>query len=225
MSNTVQYMQAINWAIEEVRVDIINMSFGSTTINQDIEMAIQKARDTKPNPTIMFAAASNSGLNIHRTFPASDMNVIGIHSLDGYGNDNGGLNPPILTHRDNFGTLGLGIEMLWEGVSEFKSGSSYATPIGAAVAANLLIWLDYMNKHRQDILDPYVYTFLRTTEGVRHMFMRSRKHSESSKIDYVAPWFLFEDYSQDMPNVDIDLQILSLLKHGMKRVEATRGAK
>lgn len=125
--------QAVEWAIEE-EVDIISMSFGLDSQDTEIDDAIDAA--CAKNISI-FAAASNSGGNRDRAYPANRIGVICIHASDGYGND-GGISPTPLEEGRNFSTLGIRIFSKWKKTKTCVSGTSYATPIAAAIFANIL---------------------------------------------------------------------------------------
>lgn len=184
--------QAIDWAVEN-EVDIINMSFGSRFEVPGVREAIRRSANTTPKETILFAAASNSGINSERTFPATDSRVIAVHALDGKGNDLGGLNPSREGYYPNFGTLGLGIPTLWDGRVEYKSGTSYAAPIAAGIAANCIEWLDYMQD--TGLLTPDQYASLRRPEGIRYMFAKQAK--KIGDLLSVAPWNLWKENPLD----------------------------
>ncbi|KAL2071817.1 hypothetical protein VTL71DRAFT_13052 [Oculimacula yallundae] len=75
--------KAINYAADELRVDIITMSFGLDKENADVQAAIRKAVFKS---VIMFAAASNSGGNSEVKYPAKKDEVICVFATDGSGN-------------------------------------------------------------------------------------------------------------------------------------------
>ncbi|KAJ5770966.1 Peptidase S8/S53 subtilisin/kexin/sedolisin [Penicillium nucicola] len=137
--------KAIDHAVNEWQVDIISMSFGfpSREIEgyDELESAIQRAYAEN---VLIFAAASNSGANLDRAFPARDENVICIHSTDANGNRSP-FSPTALADTLNFATVGEHVESCWpmhlcEDASGIKhrSGTSYATPIAVSIAAFLL---------------------------------------------------------------------------------------
>ncbi|WQF77071.1 Putative peptidase S8/S53 domain, peptidase S8, subtilisin, Ser-active [Colletotrichum destructivum] len=135
-ANKIQIAEAIEWA-RTSEVDIISMSFGMSEDCYEIEKAIGQAENDN---IIIFAAASNYGGNQRRAFPARMDKVLCVHSSDGDGIASG-FNPSPKADRENFTTLGEGIESVWEdGV--YLHGTSYATPIVAGFAANVLqyIW-------------------------------------------------------------------------------------
>ncbi|KAL8296015.1 hypothetical protein RB600_001482 [Gaeumannomyces tritici] len=221
--------KAIDWAVGVCDVDIINMSFGSPIIQPSIEDAIGRARERKPHEAILFAAASNSGLNVPRTYPASDTRVIGVHALDGHGYNNGWQNPSAIGKHDNFGTLGLGIRMIWKNQIVYKSGSSFASPTAAAIAANVLAWLDCM----KDSLDGQ-HRFLRRTDGMRHIFELQGTFHDG--LLSVAPCTLFKDFTlldqkmpaaedQEMPAAEDqdrrDREVCAVIKHRLQPVKSS----
>ena len=149
-------------------VDIISMSFGLRPpeprkdgnlaeeraalkkyeeLVDGIETAIRDA--SVQSPRIMFAAASNAGKSAKRAFPAKYSPwVVGIHASDGKGAD-GGINPAPESGA-NFMTLGMGLELMerqlvFAGETQipayktvYRSGTSFAAPIAAGVAATVL---------------------------------------------------------------------------------------
>ncbi|KAF2106155.1 hypothetical protein BDV96DRAFT_339008 [Lophiotrema nucula] len=125
---------AIRWATEK-EVHMISMSLGLDFIDADINKAIQAAFNAN---ICFFAAASNSGGNQGRAWPANrTQGVVCIHASDGFGND-GLINPTPAPRGDNFTTLGICIPSTWQGHKCRISGTSFATPIAAALVANVL---------------------------------------------------------------------------------------
>lgn len=48
------------------------------------------------------------------------------------------MNPNPLKKALNFSALGVAVESKWKGQTVFKSGTSFATPVAAGIAANVL---------------------------------------------------------------------------------------
>ena len=194
------------------------MSFGRELTSSRICDAIdesQKSKGASGYTPLLFAAASNHGLLRGPSFPACDANVICVYALDGEGYDAHRINPPTDPFKDNFGTLGHGIELRWhksnkgqkaeepnlksssgEPEAEFMSGTSYATPILAATVANYLTWLDCHvaalgpNVHKQARKKEWVIKILRER-------MMSKQESHSDMI-FVAPWNFFHMKKYDL---------------------------
>ncbi|KAM0429963.1 hypothetical protein ACHAPT_005967 [Fusarium lateritium] len=130
-----QIVEAIEWA-RSFNVHIINMSFSMPKASA-VRRIIKKAEN---DGIIIFAAASNCGIHSGRSFPASLDTVLCIHAADGNGNKSA-MNPNPEPYRDNLSTLGVAIPSdREEGVS--ISGTSYATPVAAGMAAVILAFMD-----------------------------------------------------------------------------------
>lgn len=121
------------------------MSFGFHTRDvegyDELERAIHNAYSSH---VLLFAAASNSGANLDRAYPARDENVICINSTDANGNRSP-FSPTALADTLNLATVGEAVESAWpvrlcESPSglKHKSGTSYATPIAVSIAGFLL---------------------------------------------------------------------------------------
>src|SRR6202012_2605798 len=66
---------------------------------------------------------------------------------------------------------------------EFKSGTSYATPIAAAIAAHVLYVAETLLQIQPNTLD-----CLRTRKGMREMFSLMAHPTDRSGYRYLAPW-------------------------------------
>ncbi|KAK3986501.1 peptidase S8/S53 domain-containing protein [Cladorrhinum sp. PSN332] len=160
--------EAIDHSTQTWDVDIISMSFGFGEKFESIQKAIDRAVDTQK---IVFAAASNEGANRTRTFPATHPRVICVHSADGYGNPSK-FNPTALQWKHNFCVLGEHIEAAcprsneddFGGVKR-ESGTSFATPVGVAIAAFLIC---YVAEKRPD--SKSWKTPVKSPDGVMAMF-------------------------------------------------------
>lgn len=152
--------QAIRHAVDSWCVDIISMSFGFPTRVIDgydeLELAI---KDAYYHDVLLFAAASNSGGQLGRAFPAREANVICVHSTDARGNRSP-FSPTAVPQDVNLATVGEAVSSAWpmhlcggdddyataedgedDKYSTMKSGTSYATPIMAGIAAFLLLYV------------------------------------------------------------------------------------
>ncbi|KAH8586929.1 hypothetical protein B0O99DRAFT_527736 [Bisporella sp. PMI_857] len=141
-------VNAINHAVDKWDVDIISMSFGWPSSNFEgydaLEAAIGKAYSKK---VLMFAAAANSGGRLGRAYPASSSEVICVHSTDTYGGASN-FSPTAEPNSINIATVGEWVQSAWPMLLcgdksnpkcvESRSGTSYATPIIAGIAAFLL---------------------------------------------------------------------------------------
>jgi len=168
------------------------MSFGLKPFNHgnhklrraysDITREIENSKNK-----ILFAAAANAGNNTGRAFPARCEEVICVHASNGKGKD-GGISPSAKESEDNFMTLGMAVEC--DNLDnpkcpkkEYKSGTSYATPIAAAIAAQVL----YVTECLMDVREPSLEC-LRTRKGMRKMFELMCEPKDSSGYRFLAPW-------------------------------------
>ncbi|SPJ91939.1 uncharacterized protein FTOL_13593 [Fusarium torulosum] len=175
--------KAIRYAVDVWDVDIISMSFGLTPPSpndaqlqaayKDIEVAIENA-----GSKVFFAAAANHGSHGPRTFPANHPSVICIHASDGKGKD-GGISPEPESTDDNFMTLGIALNF----GDERKSGTSYAAPLAASMAAHIL----YVAENLLDLSESARHR-LRTGRGMREMFRLMCGPRCSGGYRFVAPW-------------------------------------
>ncbi|KAH7303432.1 hypothetical protein B0I35DRAFT_446768 [Stachybotrys elegans] len=173
---------AITWAVEDCKVDIIEIPFGLPSMNKDIQAALKLAQKRS---TVVFAAAAGIGFNQRRCYPASSPHVIGIHAVDGRGNDCGISAAPVKNDY-NFSALGVCVRSWWRDEEVFVSGSSYATAVAAGATASFLEFARF-NLNLQD--HPEDQKWLCSTEGIREILRLM-----STRIDgyrYIVPSKLF----------------------------------
>jgi hypothetical protein len=162
------------------------MSFGLSTRNHKIDKAIS---DSYSAGRILLAAASNEGGNDLRAYPANQRKVICVNCTDGKGNDSG-LNPSPVVSDDNFSTLGVAVESSWKGVTLRKSGTSYAAPIAAGIAASFLDYARYKLEMTEE-----EWEWLYSCDGMREIFrLMSQKRCS---YDYIAPWILWKEAASE----------------------------
>lgn len=119
---------------------------------------------------IILAAASNDASNTPRAYPANHDWVICVHSADGLGNRSK-FNPTPVEGTDNFCVVGEDIEAAWpSGQTQYQgvrrmSGTSFATPVGVAVAVFMLEYVEKKVPQHVEWLIP-----LRSYRGVRAIF-------------------------------------------------------
>ncbi|KAI0446279.1 subtilase [Xylaria telfairii] len=135
--------EAINRATNEWEVDIVVMCFGFDDRIGVIRDALDEALKAK-KPPLFFAATRNNGAHKLMAWPAKSRSVIRISSTDGNG-DASSFNPAAKDADPVIYAFGEGVPVevsvpgnLDEYMTTYVSGTSYATPVAAALAANLL---------------------------------------------------------------------------------------
>ncbi|KAI9146880.1 Vegetative incompatibility protein [Paramyrothecium foliicola] len=189
---------AINCAVNEWDVDIISMPFGLREYSQSIHDAIFNALKKQ---TLLFAAASNDGGNLGRTFPAKHPGVFCIHSTDGMGNSSI-FNPAAHVRDVNFSILGEHVSSHWpSGIKghnknvNILSGTSIATSIAAGVAASVL---SFVRQHEQSVFQeggPLLGPWLKDYESMQLVLQKMA--SQRDGYDYIMPHSLFDDKLTD----------------------------
>lgn len=193
--------QAIKWAVEEKKVHIISISFGFSCTTKRLEPIRRAILKANAADVLIFAAASNKGGNEHVAFPARMDEVICVGSTNGRGCISDFT--PHLDPGKRLCALGEQIESSWPpGMLDGgrKSGTSFATPVAARVAAMVL---DYMWAVKD--LDEPDYKFLipklLTRRGMLSVFKRMVVSYPTH--DYLVPWHLFHSrYSGDVVEVE-----------------------
>jgi subtilisin family serine protease len=175
------------------------MSFG---MDKDHPAMQDQIAEAYRKNIIMLAAASNRGHNYEVTYPARRNEVICVYSTDGNGKSSPS-NPTRLKNLGyHFATLGVAVKSAWPGnlpelptkqpsdkPSERRmTGSSFATPIVAGIAAHILGFA-HMHGIKQDL-----YKKLRSHEGMQEVFAEHLAERTEDGLDYINPGKLFADY-------------------------------
>lgn len=184
--------KAIEAAIEE-EVNIISMSFGFPAYDKHLEgiqRAIGKASSAR---ILMFCAASNGGGNTSIAYPANQNEVICVNSANGLGCPSE-YNPGEAQEGRNLCALGEAVKSSWPKLQQQrKSGTSFATPIAAALAA---VVLDYVRQNMPDS-DEFMISKLQMRKGMLEVLVKlmSRKRSD---YYYLDPGKLFNEREQNI---------------------------
>jgi hypothetical protein len=159
------------------------MSFGFKNESREVEAALQRA---SMHGVLLFAAAAASGINNQICFPARHPGVISIYAADGHGHASD-FNPPPQQHDANFSTLGeaVPVSSLQEGQKErWLSGTSFATPIAAGIAASILEFSH--RKRREGLLNTDEMAHLHRSEGMMSVFKAMGRTRDG--MTFLQPW-------------------------------------
>lgn len=171
------------------------MSFGLENRDRDIDKAIFIAFQ---HGITMFAAAANNGGNRPRAYPANKYSsVICIHASDGLGNP-GAISPSPVAKEDNFSTLGICVPSRWKKIPVTISGTSFATPIAVAMAADVLEFARY-----KCFLDEYEQQCLYHFNGIRKILRLMSE--ERQGYNYIMPRLLWKSERCDNDSEDDDI--------------------
>ncbi|ATY59539.1 Peptidase S8 subtilisin kexin sedolisin [Cordyceps militaris] len=171
------------------QVDMINISIAIEEKSVDIDRAL--ARALIPASTIIFAAAHrNVGQHEGPTWPGTRSGVIAIHSTDGEGRPQGNASVGMDKY---FATLGCDIATTEsfctpgtfcrpKRTEVYATGVSYATPIAAGIAANVLEII------RHDAAPDYddVRRWFYNGQYVKRLF--EAMSQEDNRCRFVQPW-------------------------------------
>jgi subtilisin family serine protease len=194
------YFEAIKVAAEDWKVDIIIMSFGFQQSIPEIETAINNASNLGVN---FFAAASNGSIyeDPPIAFPARlNGKVTAIRSFDG-DHKLADKSPPD-DHKYCLGALGEGIKSV-RNPSVRVSGTSFATPLAAGIAA---LVLEYARSQKvMNMFTAEEHSFLRTHRGMYQILEGLMKSNNIAQHACIIPWKLFDDDKSLAPEQQVVL--------------------
>ncbi|KAF3905696.1 Ankyrin-3 [Arthrobotrys entomopaga] len=173
--------EAVRWAQEEWNVDIITLACGFESWHEDMASAI---RDAHNKGILIFAAASNEGNIEGIKFPAylyDDGVVFCVFACDSMGKVKNNFNPAPTRYDLNFAFLGENVPVSSHPTKNTQTGTSYATFIGAAVAA---LVLDFA---RQGVRNPHK---LKKFRGMSAVFKLMARGGKDGEYECVGPWKL-----------------------------------
>jgi hypothetical protein len=208
------YAQAITYAANEWKVDIITMSFGCKDRVNVINDAIVAAHNKH---ILLFAAASNCGGNDEIAWPAKSDKVICVHATDGYGKSTR-FTPNALSNADNFAVLGSAVKSYWpealtgEGLSEMRmSGTSCAAPIAAGIAAVIMEFVCRKSRVNTEFANETRFKRLGERQVMSYI-LRKMVPRRNAGYDYIVPWTLFDSMDKDYDENYVLQKILRAIK-------------
>ncbi|CAD0111271.1 unnamed protein product, partial [Aureobasidium uvarum] len=170
--------KAIKWAVEEHNVDIISMSFGFTKDQPAIQAAITEAYSYKNRQILFFAAAANEGANEREMYPARDDHVSSRQLVE--------IKPPVDVDRGwSFMTLGQDVPTV--SGNESVSGTSYATPITAGLAAMILSYARHLLHTSTQRDDLELLDRLSRQDGMRRVLKKLSVETIPPRCSYLNP--------------------------------------
>ncbi|WP_203725608.1 type VII secretion-associated serine protease mycosin [Paractinoplanes durhamensis] len=129
-----QFAQAINWAVDEGRAQVINLSLVMTDPNDQVAAAVKRAHD---KGVVVVAAVGNHAKEGNPTpYPADDDGVIGVGAVDSSGEL-----ADFSQHGDYVDLVAYGkpVTVAARGQGhENQQGTSFSAPFVSATAALLL---------------------------------------------------------------------------------------
>jgi len=191
--------KAINHARTQWGVDMISLSFG---FNEPVTGILKEIDDCINAGIIVFAAASNDGGNLSRTYPARWDRVFCIHSATGEGNK-ASFNPSPIDKEYNFSVVGDCINSTWPsnslnkaGGKKYMSGTSFATPVAVSIAAFMIAYIQKKKPDQIWKINP------KSPKGVKAIFQLMA--DERDKYDWISPQRYFKAYREAKILADID---------------------
>ncbi|SCB65970.1 unnamed protein product [Fusarium graminearum] len=189
-TTTQAIVKALNYAIDEWKVDIINMSFGCRNRVAEIDEVMERA---ERNRIIMVAAACNLGALEPISWPAKSNRVICVHAADGFGNP-APFTPDPEPNNHNFAAPGMAIlGYCPKGSDKLQrrmTGTSCAAPVVAGIVAVLL---EFVRKHEAEYTDKHrLLELLRERRGITAVLQKMVSKGGRNKYDFLSPWSLLD---------------------------------
>jgi Subtilase family len=197
--------QAIRWAVKE-GVHIINLSFGyRNCIYPKFHGLMSALDDAKSQNIVVFAATSNEGAHDPVAWPARAPDfAIGIHSSS----DSGQRQSEFTANRfdgNNFAIVGENILSQWPtskgGGFRLCTGTSFATPIAAAVGALILAFASQKLCHRERVRTQATISLeeLHTNSGMTKVLqsISSEKAWADGQYLWIHSRLFWKDYDDD----------------------------
>jgi hypothetical protein len=181
-------LEALKMAVENEKVDVINMSFGWQFDDDDVEDALYAAQKAG---VLLFASVGNFGAlsSLNILYPASSPHVIAVDAADGLGE------PASFNSSTETGDIKTRFTAPGQGMQGYNgsyvNGTSYASPIAAGIAALVLEFAQ-----QTPLSGDTVIKYLRKTKGMVWIFNKMSMQKTNPKFKFLAPWELLGDERQ-----------------------------
>lgn len=165
------------------------MPFGFSIRSQEHECVQEAIAEAYRRRVILMAAASNHGGLDDLAYPANQPEVICVSSTDGEGNQSHFTPSP--QDCNTISVLGEAVPSCWSRTgSPRKSGTSFATPIVAGIAAIILNYMHWREKAWTDN-EKFIASKVRCKKGMTTVM---EKHMATCRdgFQFLRPWKLFE---------------------------------
>ncbi|KAK6535372.1 hypothetical protein TWF694_001833 [Orbilia ellipsospora] len=176
--------EAVRHAHEVWKVDVITLACGFEDWHETMESTI---RDASNKGVLVFAAASNEGNIQNILFPAwlyEHAVVFCMFASDSMGKAKNKFNPAPIRHNHNYAFLGENVPVSSHPTKKTQNGTSYATFIGAAVAALIL---DFTRQEGVNIRNERK---LKRFPGMSAIFKIMAEGGKDGDYECVVPWKL-----------------------------------
>ncbi|KAH6856904.1 hypothetical protein B0I37DRAFT_389966 [Chaetomium sp. MPI-CAGE-AT-0009] len=207
-SSQVNIKEAILWAGQTGKADIISMSFGFPRDDEGIREAIEKVQEERKGKIIFLASAGNSSTN-DESFPARHPSVISVYATNCHGTFLQSNSASTNNGATVLGTYGDDIpDSIRE---EFRTiypkvcqpGSSVATAIMAGISATMLAYASVLPSLVQfqgtaASTSHHVLQWLRTTKGMEALLYKlSQGDPDRPRLRAVKPMWFWKNKPDD----------------------------
>jgi len=197
--------------VTEWQVDVITMASGFENSHVGMRKAIEFAAY---NEVLVFAAASNYSSVRRVAFPGRmKHDVMCMFSTDAGVKNSRTLNPAPRSKSYNFAILGEDVSL--GPMEKPLNGTSFATAIGAALAARIIDFSRHTDC--QALIEEAQY--LKTTDGMSAIFALLASGGHDGDYHCIAPWRLLEDVNGAHDRTQKRAEICGAINRALKHMD------